>query len=197
MIKTYQILIEELKDYKNPKTKIQRMVNNNEIYYICKGLYETNKNVDPFYLADPIYSPSYISFETALAYYGLIPERVYAIKCATYDKKKKKEFKTPFGLYLYQDVPASVFSYGTHIYTNDGYMYRIASKEKALLDMLYSTSPIKNMNEMREYLFSNMRINEMVLDTFDKNLVSNLSELYNSRNVELFERMLRKEKLYD
>lgn len=90
MIKTYEILKEELKDYKNPKTKIQRMVKNKEIFPITKGLYETNEHVDPFYLANSIYAPSYIyiSFETALSYYDLIPEIVYMIKNATFKKRK-------------------------------------------------------------------------------------------------------------
>ena len=92
MIKTYEILKEELKNYKNPKTKIQRMVKNKEIFPITKGLYETNEHVDPFYLANPIYAPSYISFETALSYYDLILERVYMIKNATF-KKRKKDLK--------------------------------------------------------------------------------------------------------
>ena len=197
MIKTYQLLIEELSDYKNPKTKIQRMVKNHEIFPIAKGLYETNRNVNPFYLADPIYSPSYISFETALSYYDLIPERVYAIKNATFNKKKKKEFKTIFGIYTYQDVPKNAFPYGTELISIDGYTYKIATKEKALLDQLYSTSPIQNMKEMREYLFENMRINEIVLDTFDKNNVLNLSKLYHSRNVALFTKMLLEGKVYD
>ena len=195
MIKTYQILIEELSEYKNPKTKIQRMVKNNEIYPITKGLYETNKNVNPFYLAEPIYSPSYISFETALSYYNLIPERVYAIKSATFKKLKKKEYNTPFGLFIYQDVPSDAFPYGTDIINIDGYTYRIATKEKALLDQLYSTTPIRNMREMREYLFNDMRINEIELDSFDKKIVDELSKLYHSKNVELFSKMLRKDKL--
>ena len=67
------------------------MVKNKQIFPITKGLYETNEHVNPFYLANPIYSPSYISFETALAYYDLIPERVYMIKNATFKKKKRKK----------------------------------------------------------------------------------------------------------
>ncbi len=197
MIKTYQILVEELSNYKNPKTKIVRMVKNKEIYMIKRGLYETNININPFFLADPIYSPSYISFETALAFYDLIPERVYTIKNATFTKKKKKEYHTPFGLYIYQDIPSEAYPYGIDIVSDGDYVYRIATKEKALLDQLYSTSPIANMKEMRQYLFENMRINEMVLDTFDKKLVSELSPLYHSKNVELFEKMIRRNKLYD
>ena len=77
----------------------------------------------------------------------------------------------------------------------DGYTYRIATKEKALLDQLYSTTPIRNMNEMREYLFDDMRINEIELVSFDKKIVEELSKLYHSRNVDLFAKMLRKDKL--
>ena len=197
MLKTYRILIEELKNYKNPKTKIQRMVTNKEIYPIAKGLYETNPNVNPFYLADPIYAPSYISFETALAYHNLIPERVYAITCASFDKQRHKRYNTIFGLYTYQDIPKDAFPCGVETIEEDGYMYRIATKEKALLDKLYSLSPARNMKEMRELLFEDLRINEFVLETFDKHLVNDLSELYHSRNVALFNKMLRKDKLYD
>lgn len=197
MIKTTQVLKEELKEYKNPKTKIQRLVSNNELFPIIQGLYETDRNVNPFYLADPICSPSYISFETALSFYDLIPERVYAIKNASYDKKKKKEYDTMFGKYYYQDIPKQVFTFGIEIYDIDGYTYKIATKEKALLDMLYSLKPVSNMKEMRELLFENLRINEMVLDSFDKDLVTELTPLYHSKNLDLFEKMLRKNKLYD
>lgn len=197
MIKTYEILKEELCEYKNPKTKIQRMALKEEIFPITKGLYETNKNVNPFYLADPIYSPSYISFETALSYYELIPERVFTIKSATYDKKKRKEYNTLIGRYEYQDVPKQIFAFGVILKEVDGYTYRIATKEKALLDMLYSVKPVNNIKEMRELLFENLRINEMVLDTFDIDFVNEISDLYHSKNVTIFANMLRKGKLYD
>lgn len=197
MIKTYKLLLSELNNYSNPKTKIQRMVKNKELYYITKGLYETDSHVNPFFLADPIYSPSYISFETALSHYGLIPERVYAITCATFDKRKKKAFNTDFGLYMYRDVPKKVFSQAVNIVSQAGYTYKIATKEKALCDKLYSFSKINNMKEMREVLFEDLRINEIVLDTFDCDIVNELSGLYHSRNVSLFAKMLTKGKLYD
>ena len=53
------------------------------------------------------------------------------------------------------------------------------------------------MKEMREYLFENMRINDIELDSFDIDFVSSLSKLYHSKNVELFERMLKRGKIYD
>ena len=196
MIKTYAMLIDELQEYKNPKTKIQRMVRNKELYSITKGLYETNPFVNPFYLANPILFPSYISFETALSYYGLIPEKVFTIKSATYNMTKKKQFDTSFGLYTYQDIPKEVYGYGVSMFFDDGYVYQMATKEKALLDLIYTMPKISNMKEMRELLFEDLRINEMGIDMLDIGMISELYPLYHSCNVALFERMLRGGKLH-
>lgn len=54
----------------------------------------------PYLLAGSIYGPSYISFEYALSYYGMIPEAVYIVTCATFDKKKK--YETAFGTFTSQ-----------------------------------------------------------------------------------------------
>ena len=45
-------------------------------------------------LANLIYGPSYVSYEYALTYYGLIPERVFEVTSAT--TQKNKMFNTPF-----------------------------------------------------------------------------------------------------
>ena len=90
MIKTTNMILEELRSYANPKAKLSRMANQGECFRITRGLYETNKNTPGYLLAGSIYGPSYISIEYALAYYNLIPEAVYTITCATFEKKKKK-----------------------------------------------------------------------------------------------------------
>lgn len=84
------MILEELRSYANPKAKLSRMANQGECFRITRGLYETNKNTPGYLLAGSIYGPSYISFEYALAYYNLIPEAVYTITCATFEKKKKR-----------------------------------------------------------------------------------------------------------
>ncbi|MCQ2743053.1 MAG: hypothetical protein MJ239_07205 [Bacilli bacterium] len=198
MLKTYSLLIEELSDYKNPKTKIQRMVEAKELFPIAKGLYETDPNTNPFYLADPLYSPSYISFETALSYYGLIPERVFAVKCASFRKRKHKRYDTDFGLYMYQDIPESAFPFEIFNVSENGYTMRIAGKEKALLDTIYSSSPtVKNIKELKSLIFDDLRINEALLETLDKRKISDLAPLYHSKNVEIFVEALLGEKLHD
>ena len=60
-------------------------------YYIFSGM--VLKESVLFEIANRIYNPSYISFEMALAYYGLIPESVYGITSAS--TRKTSHFRTP------------------------------------------------------------------------------------------------------
>ena len=112
MIKTTAMLLEELKGYGSPKSKLARMAERGECFPITRGLYETDRNAPAYLLAGSIYGPSYISFEYALSRYGLIPEAVYAVTCATFEKKKKKKYETPFGTFTYRDVPSEAFPLG-------------------------------------------------------------------------------------
>ena len=182
-------------NYKNPKTKIQRMVKNKEIFPITKGLYETIEHINPFYLADPIYSPSYISFDSALAYYDLIPEAIYVVSSATYDKKKSKIYTTPFGRFIYRDIPKGAFAFGVNIISENGYTYRIALKEKALLDKLYTIKPVKNMKEMKELLFEDLRIDEYLFMELDFEFIIEIASLYHSNTLLTLKKYIKKIKM--
>ena len=109
MIKTTAIMLEELHNYASPTSKLSRMTARGECVQIVKGLYETDKSVLSYLLAGSIYGPSYISFEHAMSYYGLLPEAVYTVTSATFEMKKKKRYETPFGTFTYCDVPAEAF----------------------------------------------------------------------------------------
>ena len=115
MIKTTAMLLEELREYGSPKSKLARMAERGECFPITRGLYETDRNAPAYLLAGSIYGPSYISFEYALSRYGLIPEAVYAVTCATFEKKKKKKYETPFGTFTYRDVPSEAFPLGLRL----------------------------------------------------------------------------------
>ena len=66
------------------------MIKKKEIIPIVKGFYETDSKIPGHYLASIIYGPSYLSFEFALSYYGLIPEAVYHFTSATFNKRRRK-----------------------------------------------------------------------------------------------------------
>ena len=92
MIITNSIAKSNLDNYVDKNGKISRDIKNKKLFKIVTGLYETDENTPAYLLAGSIYGPSYISFEYALSYYGMIPERVTTITCATFAKKKKKQF---------------------------------------------------------------------------------------------------------
>jgi len=158
MILTNDMIKNNLKEYSNKNNKICRDVKNGKLIKIINGLYETDKNVNGYLLAGSIYGPSYLSFDFALYYYGLIPEKVTTFTSATYEKKKKKIYNTFFGTYLYRDVPKLVYPLGVNLIQEGDYSYQIATKEKALCDKLYTLSPLKNMTELQNLLFNDLRI---------------------------------------
>ena len=93
MIKTTAIILDELRQYSSPADKLTRLLRQGEYIQITKGLYETDKATPGYLLAGSIYGPSYLSFEFALGYYGMIPETVYTFTSATFGKRKKKVFE--------------------------------------------------------------------------------------------------------
>lgn len=192
MIKTTNMLLEELQDYANPKAKLSRMAKQGECFRITRGLYETNKNTPGYLLAGSIYGPSYISFEYALAYYDLIPEAVYTVTSATFEKKKRKMFRTDFGTFSYRDVPSAAFPLQIKLIREGGYFYRIAEPEKALCDKLYTMTPVKNTEELSALLLQNLRIEKEELLKLDTKKIEALSNAYHSTNIAKLEIFLRR-----
>lgn len=192
MIKTSSMILEELKSYGSPTSKLSRMVKSGEYIRVIKGLYETNPSTSGYLLAGSIYGPSYLSFEFVLSYYGLIPEAVYTFTSATYDKKKKKKFETPFGTFTYRDVPKEVYPLGVELVREGKYAYWIASPEKALCDMLYTKSPIANQKELQRLLFDDMRIDDEEFKNLKCEDIFLLGEKYGSTNVQKLSRMMRR-----
>lgn len=192
MIKTTNMLLEELGSYANPKSKLSRMVKNGECFPVTKGIYETDRNVPAYLLAGSIYGPSYISFEYALSFYGLIPEAVYTVTCATFEKKKKKRYETLFGTFTYRDVPFAAFPLELVLMQEDDYFYRIANPVKALCDKLYTMPPVDNAAEFADLLFDDLRIEESALSELDADRTEMLWERYHSTNVKRLAAMLRR-----
>ena len=182
----------KLNNYSNKNNKISREIKKGKLFKIITGLYETDPNTPGYLLASSIYGPSYISFDFALSYYGLIPERVSTITCATFNKKKRKQYNTKFGVFTYKDVPSSAYPEEILLKQENNYSYQIATKEKALCDKLYSLKPLKNISNLENMLFNDLRID---IDEFKKiniKKIEKLSNLYHSTNVTLLLKYLRR-----
>lgn len=192
MIKTTAILLDELANYRSPKTKISRMVEKGDLIPIVKGLYETDKAVSGYLLAGSIYGPSYLSFEFALSRYGLIPEAVYTFTSATFSKKKKKSYTNAFGTFTYRDVPDDAFSLDIRIEKEGDYAYWIASPEKALCDTLYAAKPCQSQKELKQWIFEGLRVDEVEFPKLNKESIESLADSYHCKNLKLLKNLVRR-----
>ena len=193
MIVTTSMLRNQYSDYSNPLDKIKRDASSGILYRLTRGIYETNRNVNPCFLASSILSPSYLSFDWALSYYGLIPEKVVAITSASLNVRKNKTFNNIFGRYEYSDVPSNVFSEGLTYLENGEYIVKIATKEKAICDSLCKWRVVRTINDLKELLFIDKRIDEAEFASCDFILMYRLASLYNKTNLNLLIKLIRKE----
>ncbi len=110
------------------------------IIQLKRGIYALNKgdrkvNPSRFFVANQLYWPSYLSLESALSYYGLIPEAVADVTSIT--TKKTTQFNNPLGRFIYQCVKSDAFR-GYRSYKDEaGLVCLIAEPEKAVVDFLY------------------------------------------------------------
>lgn len=130
-----------LNEWQN-KGYIKKIIKN---YYIFSDQQVDEKTL--FYIANKIYSPSYISLEMALSYYHLIPESTYGLTSIT--TKKTAIFKTKVGDFNYRSVKPELF-FGYLLVDYQGQKIKLAELEKAILDYLYLNSHLKTQSDFFE-----------------------------------------------
>lgn len=109
------------------------------------------------YIANRIYSPSYLSCEYVMSRCGLIPESVVQFTSVT--SLKTASFKNGFGEFFYRSVkPELMFGYDVQT-VGDGLPINVASPHKALCDFLYLNPRYDSDDEME-----GLRLDETVLE---------------------------------
>lgn len=104
-----------------------------------------------FYTANKIYAPSYVSLETALKHYGLIPEEIFQVTSVS--TKKTANFETPLGNFSYRQIKPNLY-WGYRLAPFGMQKILLADPEKAVLDYLYIHPGLKTADDFRE-----MRLN--------------------------------------
>jgi hypothetical protein len=164
---SHQFLVSLFSEYNRPNDKIHRLMKQGVIQSIKKGLYiagpslNTDIKPDSFLLANHILGPSYVSVETALSYYGFIPERVFEVASMT--TKAPRIFKTKIGTFTYSRLPLPYYAFGIRsIKLSDDQCAMIASPEKALCDKIITTSGLlfRSKKSVKDFLLVNMRMDE-------------------------------------
>ncbi|MDP2837831.1 MAG: hypothetical protein Q8O53_00945 [Candidatus Moranbacteria bacterium] len=108
-----------------------------KIASLKRGLYfftERKEALRRELVASLLYAESYMSLESALSYYGFIPDMVYTETLVT--SRTNRKFSNVFGTFLYRHIQAKLL-FGYDVVETGAGKYLIAQPEKALLDYCY------------------------------------------------------------
>lgn len=147
---------------KHTVEKARALEKSGAIIRLKKGIYvasrnETGKPLCRELIANHLYGPSYVGAEYALRYYGLIPEAVYVVTSVT--TKHSRGFQNPTGVYQYRRCKDEYFHIGLRMETMDGVTFIIASREKALCDVVNFSKNLKLrfVKDVEQYLEEDIR----------------------------------------
>ncbi|HUI33496.1 MAG TPA: hypothetical protein VLY84_07760 [Dysgonamonadaceae bacterium] len=189
MIKEYaeapisrHLILDLLNDYQSPNDKISELIKSKALISVRRGLYIVGPKTDlptpePFLIANHLRGPSYVSLESALSYWNMIPERAYEISSVTI--KTSKLYKTPVGRFSYRQLKTPYYSYGIkNITYSPKQTMLVASPEKALCDKIMLTPRVhlRSIKQAREFLLEDLRMDSEVLSTLDTKVMESWIE---------------------
>jgi predicted transcriptional regulator of viral defense system len=131
-----------------------------------------------FMVANKIYEPSYVSLESALAYYEIIPETVLGVTSVS--SRKTKQYESAWGVFSYRSIkPQCLIGYQV-IENSPGSKFKIAYLEKAILDYLYLHSEIRSIVDFEELRWNRT----LLLGFLDHSVFTRYVNLFDKRALE-------------
>lgn len=127
-------------DPDNVRRQLSRWTATGRLFQLRRGLYALappfqKVRPHPFLIANRLVPGSYVSLQSALAHYGLIPEAVPVTTGVT--TRRPARWNTPLGVYEYRHVkPGLFFGYQLVDLGNEQQAFA-ATPEKALLDLVH------------------------------------------------------------
>jgi len=194
----YQTLTDALKDLSAPRDKTTLLLRQGVIVRVKKGLYVFGDKYRRYpyskeLLANLVYGPSYVSLDYALAYHGLIPERVEALTSVT--PSRSRRFSTPVGLFIYRQVPARAYEMGmVRVEGEHGQAFLMASPEKALADKIVSVrgAHVASIGEMGRFLEEDLRIDTGAIRSLSAEKIDEFAGRYRSLRLRRLSGYLRR-----
>lgn len=174
---THHMVTEMLPEYGRPNDKISELLKSGELLSVRRGLYVPGPETDlpvpnSFLIANHLRGPSYVSLESALSYWGMIPERVYEISSVTL--KTSKIYTTAVGRFSYLHLAAPYYSFGIQsVKLTTQQTALIASREKAICDKIVLTSGVllRSIRQTKDFLLDDMRVDEGVLRSLNSAVI--------------------------
>jgi len=118
----------------------------------------SGQRASPLTLANRICSPSYVSRESALRFYGLIPEGVVNVTSSRLGRSVT--FENAFGSFFYRQVDRTVYPIGLCDETDATQPFICARPEKALYDLVLARPrlTLRTRAETRSFLYEDLRL---------------------------------------
>jgi predicted transcriptional regulator of viral defense system len=122
------------------RRQLSRWTKAGRLYQLRRGLYALAPPFQkikphPFVIANRMVRGSYVSLQSALAHYGLIPEHVPIIISVT--TARPARWETPLGSYEFRHIKADLLRGYRLVELSEGQQAFVATPEKALLDLVY------------------------------------------------------------
>lgn len=155
------------------RLQLGRWINSGRIYQLRRGLYSIappyrKAKPHPFLVANRLQRSSYVSLQSALAFYGLIPENVNSTVSVTTGRPERLE--NPLGIYEFRHIKTNLL-FGYQMTDLGTQAALVATPEKALLDLVYLQPGGDTLEYLQSLRLQNMdRMNPDLLkkqaDTF-------------------------------
>ena len=138
------------------RRQLDRWVKSGRLIQLRRGVYSVAppyraEAPHPFLVANHLRKPSYVSLQSALSYYGMIPEFVPVTTSVTTGRPEKLE--TPLGDFVFRHLKKTAFFGYAETEISRGPSAFLASPEKALLDLLYLTPGSDSPEYLEELRF--------------------------------------------
>lgn len=173
---------------------VSRALKSGDILKLKRGLYLFAKklrrdSLSSFLIANKLYAPSYVSFESALSYHGLIPEAVYSTVSACW-QRKSKVFENELGRFCFDYIPCRPFFMGVESLKEKGGAL-VANPLRALFDLLYlRRKKYSVLAELEEDLRLDIKSLGEEVQKFSIAEIETLALSYRRRNLTEFSRLL-------
>lgn len=146
-------------DPNNVRRQLSRLTASGRLIQLRRGLYALAPPCQkirphPFLVANRMVKASYVSRQSALAHYGLIPEYVPVVTSVTTSRPCLLE--NPTGEYDYRHIKPGLFRGYRTVDLGDGQTALVAVPEKALLDLLYLQPGSDSGDYLRELRLENL-----------------------------------------
>ena len=153
------------------RKQLSRWVNSGRLVKFRRGLYMLgnafrNKNPHPFRVANLLVPGSYVSCESALSFYHIIPE--YTPQTISITAGRSCKYMLPEGGFTFHHIkPTLHFGYVKHK-VNDQETVFIAEPEKALLDLIYLRPGADSLPFLKELRLNMDLVNMEKLNRFSE-----------------------------